>query len=170
MSPFWLSQLLVGIAIGTDLLSFQFKDRRHIVACLFISCLLISAHFMLLDHWTAAGLGLLAASRFLSSLFSTSKLLMAFFLVATVVVAAVTYSGLLTLLGAAGGIFGTIASFCRQDKLLRQLMLVGTILWLIHNIIAGSPLAVLMEALFISSNLVGYFRFYIRPKRQKLAV
>jgi hypothetical protein len=38
----------------------------------------------------------------------------------------------------------------------------------VHNILAGSPGAVLMEAIFISSNIVGYFRFYIRPKRQAL--
>ncbi len=169
MTPFLLSQILVGIAIATDLISFQFKQRRHIVACLFTSCLLISVHFMLLDHWTAAWLGLLAASRFLTSLFSTSRLLMFFFLLATLLVAFFTYSGILTLLGAAGGLFGTMASFCREDKTLRQLMLVGTCLWLCHNILAGSPLAVLMEALFISSNLVGYFRFYILPKRRKLA-
>ena len=47
-------------------------------------------------------------------------------------------------------------------------MLAGTTIWIVHNYLAGSPGAVLMEALFISSNLIGYFRFYIRPKGQKL--
>ena len=47
-------------------------------------------------------------------------------------------------------------------------MLIGTSLWIVHNFLAGSPGAVLMEAIFISSNLVGYFRFYIRPKGQVL--
>ncbi len=39
-------------------------------------------------------------------------------------------------------------------------MIVGTLLWLIHNYLAGSPTAVLMELLFISSNLIGYYRYY----------
>jgi hypothetical protein len=51
---------------------------------------------------------------------------------------------------------------------LRQLMFIGTCLWLIHNIIAGSPGAVIMEIIFLSSNMVGYFRYYIKPKKQIL--
>jgi hypothetical protein len=168
MSDFLLSQILIGIAICTDTLSFQFKERKKIVACLLISCTLISAHFMLLGHWTAACLGLIAAVRFTTSMFSTSKKLMSLFIIATVVISIFTYAGILTVLGCAGGIFGTIASFCKEDKMLRQLMLVGTSLWIVHNFLAGSPGAVLMEAIFISSNLVGYFRFYVRPKSQAL--
>jgi len=168
MSDFLLSQILVGIAICTDTLSFQFKDRKKIVACLLVSCTLISIHFMLLDHWTAASLGVIAAIRFTTSIFSTSKKLMGLFLVATIISSILTYEGVLSILSCAGGIFGTIASFCKEDKRLRQLMLIGTSLWTVHNFLAGSPGAVLMEIIFISSNLVGYFRFYIRPKRQVL--
>jgi hypothetical protein len=138
------------------------------VACLLISCTLISIHFMLLDHWTAACLGLIAAIRFTTSLFTTSKKFMTLFIVATIVTSICTFEGLLSILGCTGGVFGTVASFCKEDKLLRQLMLVGTSMWIVHNFLAGSPAAVLMELIFISSNLVGYFRFYIRPKRQIL--
>lgn len=168
MSNFVLSQILIAIAICTDTMSFQFKERKKIVACLLISCILISTHFMLLGHWTAACLGLVAALRFATSMFTTSKKLMVLFLVANIAILFFTYAGLLSILGCAGGLFGTVASFCKEDKLLRQLMLIGTILWIVHNVLAGSPGAVLMEAIFISSNLVGYFRFYIRPKGQTL--
>lgn len=168
MSLFVISQILVGIAICTDIVSFQFKEKTKIVACLLVSCTLISIHFMLLDHWTAACLGILAATRFAASLFSTSKKLMVFFVLTTIVVAAFSYEGILSILAGTGGVFGTVASFCKEDKQLRQLMLVGTSLWLIHNILAGSPGAVVMEVLFIGSNLVGYFRYYIRPKKQVL--
>ncbi|EKD35386.1 MAG: hypothetical protein ACD_75C01933G0002 [uncultured bacterium] len=168
MSLFAISQILVGIAICTDIVSFQFKEKTKIVACLLVSCTLISIHFMLLDHWTAACLGILAATRFAASLFSTSKKLMGFFVLTTIVVAAASYEGILSILAGTGGVFGTVASFCKEDKQLRQLMLVGTSLWLIHNILAGSPGAVVMEVLFIGSNLVGYFRYYIRPKKQVL--
>jgi hypothetical protein len=168
MSDFILSQILIGIAICTDTISFQFKERKKIVACLLVSCTLISAHFMLLGHWTAACLGIIAAIRFTTSIFSTSKKLMGVFIFATIMASIFTYEGLLSILGCAGGIFGTVASFCKEDKLLRQLMLVGTSLWIVHNFLAGSPGAVLMEAIFISSNIVGYFRFYIRPKSQAL--
>lgn len=163
MSLFVLSQILVGIAICTDIISFQFKKRVHIVSCLFVSCILISLHFICLGHWTAACLGIIAAARFSVSIFSTSRMFLGIFICATIIATVFTYEGLLSILGFAGSIFGTSACFCKDDKILRQLMLMGTILWLIHNIIAGSPGAVLMEIIFISSNIVGYFRYYVRP-------
>lgn len=162
MSAYLLSQLLVGVAIGFDLLSFQFRQRRQIIACLVVSCLLVSVHFVLLGLWTAAGLGGLAAVRFLASYHTTSKRVMTLFLACTLTVAAATYSGPLSLISGLGSMFGTIGSFCRDDRRLRQVMLLATSLWLIHNIMAGTPLGVLMEVLFLSSNLLGYYRFYAR--------
>jgi hypothetical protein len=169
MTSFVLSQILAGIAIIFDLLSFQFKERRKIVACLMISCLLISSHFVLLGYYTAAGLAIVAAVRFFSGLFSTSKRLMSVFILASIIISVVTYSGILSILSGMGSIFGTTGTFCKNDKRLRELILVGTVLWLIHNILAKSPTAVLMECLFIGSNLVGYYRFYIRPKKLALS-
>jgi hypothetical protein len=162
MSPFAVSQLLVAIAIGFDLLSFQFKERHHIIACLIGSCLLIATHFALLGHWTAMGLGLLAAVRFVASYLTTSKKVMTFFIAASVLIAALTFHGVLSVLSCLGAVFGTIGSFCKDDKQLRQVLLVATSLWLLHNWLAGTPTAVLMEALFIGSNLLGYYRYYYR--------
>ena len=162
MSAFALSQLLAAIAIGFDLLSFQFKERKRIIACLIVSCLLIACHFALLDHWTAAGLGALAASRFIASYLTTSKKVMAVFIGLSVVITLATFHGLLSVLSGLGSIAGTIGTFCRHDKQLRQIMLIATSLWLVHNCLAGTPTAVLMEALFISSNLAGYYRYYWR--------
>ena len=63
MSAFALSQALATVAIAFDLLSFQLRQRRHIILCLAISCLFIASHFALLGHDTATGLALLAAVR-----------------------------------------------------------------------------------------------------------
>jgi hypothetical protein len=169
MSLFVVSQILIGMAICTDLLSFQFKERVRIVNCLMVSCTLISIHFMCLGHWTAACLGGLAAARFVTSLFTTKKLYRTLFVFATLIVAFVTYEGLLSVLCATGALFGIYASFCEDDKPLRQLMAVGTSIWLLHNILAGSPGALVMEILFLSSNIVGYFRYYILPQSRSLA-
>ncbi len=162
LPPFYVSQLLAGVAICFDLLSFQFKERRRIIACLIVSCLLIASHFALLGHWTAAGLGLLAALRFITSFFTTSKKMMVLFICTAILVAVFTFHGVLSILSCFGSIFGTMGSFCREDKRLRQVMLIATSLWLVHNCLAGTPAAVLMEVLFIGSNLVGYYRYYCR--------
>jgi len=85
---------------------------------------------------------------------------MALFIAASLVIAAATFHGALSVLSCLGSIFGTIGSFCEDDKRLRQMLLVATSLWLLHNVLAGTPTAVLMEALFIASNLLGYYRYY----------
>jgi hypothetical protein len=169
ISNFVLSQILIGIAICSDILSFQLKERKKIVTCLVVSATFISGHFMLLGYWTAALLGLLAVARFASSIFTTSKRVMWIFLIITLIISVFSFEGLLSVLGCTATIFTTVAVFSKDDKILRKLMLIGTIIWITHNYLAGSPGAVLMEALFIGSNIVGYFRYYIRPPKTDLS-
>jgi hypothetical protein len=166
MSLFVVSQILIGFAICSDIVSFQFKEKSHILSCLLVSCTLISIHFFCLGYTTAGFLGIIVALRFITSIFSTSKILMFLFIGATLLTTIFTYQGALSILSCLGASFGTIASFSDSDKRLRQLMLIGTSFWIAHNYLAGSPAAVIMEVIFIGSNLVGYFRYYIRgPKR-----
>ena len=167
MTSFALSQIFIGIAICFDLISFQFKDRNKILICLLISCFLIGTHFALLEQWTATGLAFLAIFRYLVSLKTTSKIAMWIFISLSVVIATFTYGGLLSIISCLGSIFGAAGTFCKNDQRLREFIFIGTALWLLNNILLGSPAAVLMESLFIGSNLVGYFRFYIRPALKK---
>jgi len=61
-----------------------------------------------------------------------------------------------------GSIFQTMGAFNNDDKKLRLLMIIGTLFWLCHNFFAASPVAVLMEVLFLSSNFIGYYRFHLK--------
>ncbi|WP_300670341.1 YgjV family protein [Desulfoluna sp.] len=167
MSPFLLSQILIACAICSDLLSFQFKERKKIVACLSCSCTLISAHFVLLGQTTAAILLAIATLRFFTSIFTTSKKTMGLFAFVTLMSTALTYGGLLSLLSCAGSLLQTTAAFCQEDKRLRELILVGTGFWICHNLLAHSPMAVIMEMLFMTSNIVGYCRYYRQPVGQE---
>ncbi len=165
MNPFILSQILVGIAICFDLLSFQLKKRTHIVLCLSIAGLFISSHFLLLEKWTASILMAIAVTRYVSSYFTTSKKTMTFFVSISIASSVFTFQGYLSILSCLGSVFQTVGAFNSNDKKLRQLMIVGTMFWLSHNFFAGSPGAVIMEILFLSSNFIGYYRFYLkRPK------
>lgn len=164
LTNFILSQLLIAVAICVDVLSFQFKERRKILACLVVSTLLISSHFMLLEHWTAAFLGLLSVVRYSSSIFTTSRRVMWLFLISILAISVFSFEGPLSIMGGIATTITTIGAFGKDDKRLRQLMLVGTSIWIVHNYLAGSPGAVLMEGIFITSNLVGYFRYYIKPR------
>jgi hypothetical protein len=166
MSLFALSQILATIAIGFNLLSFQFRERRKIIACLTVACLFITVHFALLGHWTATGVGGLATVRFIVSYRASSKKVMTLFIAASLVVAALTFHGILSVLSCLGSIFGTIGSFCTDNKRLRQMFMAASGLWLLHNILAGTPVAVLTEILFLTGNLLGYYRYYLREKEK----
>ncbi len=165
MNLFLLSQILAGTAIIFDFISFQLKKRTHIVLCLSMSVIFIAAHFLLLEKWTAAILMGVAAIRYIVSYFTTSIKTMMLFVLISVISSALTFQGYLSILSCIGAVFQTIATFNSDDRKLRLLMIVGTSFWITHNVFADSPVAVLMESLFLGSNLLGYYRFYIRKKK-----
>ena len=115
MSNFLLSQILIGFAICFDMMSFQFKDRKKIVLCFFCASILIGIHFVLLEQYTAAGLILITAIRFLTSIFTTSKKMMSLFLVSYTLVTMISYAGFLSLLTYGASMISSIASFCNDD-------------------------------------------------------
>lgn len=160
-----LSQVLLCVTIVFDLASFQFKNRQVILSCFFIAALFNAMHFFLLEKWTAAGLMALGSIRYFTSIFITSKKAAIPFMLISIVVSFVTYEGLLSILACAGSLLKTLAAFCKTDKHLRYLMMVGTLCWILHNYLAGSPVGVLMESLFLISNFIGYYRFYFLAKR-----
>ena len=162
MSLFLWSQLVLSLALLLDLLSFQLRARRAILACLALSCTLNGAHFALLGQWSAALLLWLASLRFVVSMLATHRLLMWLFMGLSCLAVLATYRGPLVLLGLLASLLQTRAAFCPDDRLLRRWMLLGTLCWLVNNLLVGSPVAALMEGLFLVSNLVGYYRHYGR--------
>lgn len=107
---------------------------------------------------------LLASIRYLCSIFSTSSRLTGLFLAASLLITTLTYNGVLSPLSFCGSAVHTKAAFCSNDQQLRQLMVLGTSIWLLHNYLAGSPTAVVMERLFILSNLFGYYGLSLKVK------
>ena len=165
MSDFVLSQALIGVVFVIDLASFQFRNRRHVLACLSTAAFLIGVHFVLLETWTAAVLGFIAAARFLSAMFTSSRSLLIVFLAAVLINAVLSYTGLLTVLGTLGSLISTIAAFLAADRAFRLGMMASSVIWIVHNIIAITPAAVILETFFLGSNVVAYYRFYVRDRR-----
>lgn len=135
MSLFLWSQLVVSLALLLDLLSFQLRDRRRILACLALSCALNAGHFALLGQWSAASLLLLASVRFLVSIWLVRSILMWFFMGLACAAALATYQGLLSWIGLLASLLQTRAAFCPDDRQLRRWMLLGTLCWLGNNLL-----------------------------------
>ncbi|MBD1575685.1 YgjV family protein [Vibrio sp. S11_S32] len=57
-------------------------------------------------------------------------------------------------------LLNTKASFSHNDKLMRLLMTIAMTVWCVHDYIVGSPVAVLIDIVFIVSCAVGYYRIY----------
>ena len=131
----------------------------------FISALLNASHFAVLQQYEAALFVALTAIRFLIAAISPRPRWMYFFLLLSTVLLLLSYNNALNLLPYLAAIVGTIGSFQPNVILVRILMAVGASAWILHNTLVGSPVAVLMELAFLSSNLVGY----LRSKRRKNA-
>ncbi len=164
MDAYLASQIMAGLALITDAISFQCKRREYILACLVVSSALMTAHFYLLDIYTAAAIGVLSIARFSLSIFYVKQWLMWLFLAATLAVAVVTYNGVLTVLSASATSLFTIGAFQNNDHRLRLLSIAAVSLWIVHNALAKSVMGVVLEASFLASCMMGYYRFYIRPR------
>ena len=168
MSAFALSQLLIGVAFVIDMASFQFRQKRHVLMCLAFAASLIGTHFLLLEIYTAAVLGFVAAARFITALFTQSRRLYLVFVAAVLINAWFTWAGLLSALGTLGALLSTTAAFSGTDQRFRLVMMASSIIWVLHNSLAGSPAALALECVFLGSNMVGYYRFYLRPGRAQV--
>jgi hypothetical protein len=163
MSAFALSQVLASIAFAFGVVSFQFKERRSVLLCLFFLTLFNSSHFLLLGRPGPAVLLLLIGLRFLTAIISTNRKLMYLFLILSLGAFLVTFTSLLSLLALAAVLLGTYGSFQPEGRTMRIMLMLGNALWLVHNFLASTPVATLMEAAFLTSNLLAYWRFY-RPR------
>lgn len=162
MSAFAISQILIAVAFISDMLSFQFKERKHVIICFVISATLIAVHFLLLGKLTAGFVVFVSVIRFVASYFTTSNKIMLLCMGLAVAAFVGTYSGFISIVALLASLIQTWGSFRAVDKQLRQGMMLGTVVWIVHNILAMTPAAVALEAFFLGSNIVGYYRFYIK--------
>ena len=165
LSTFALSQVLAGLAFIFDVLSFQFKERKSILICFVLSAVFIGAHFLVLQIYTSGILFFVSAVRFLVSYYSTDRGWMYSFMGLSLAITGFSYIGPLSILACLGTLIITRAVFQQQDRLVRLNMMVGTSVWIVHNLVAKSPVAVALEIFFLASNLVGYYRHYVQNKQ-----
>lgn len=161
---FLIAQSLVAIATLLDLASFQFKSRSLILTCLFMSVLLTAVHFFMLGHNSAGCLMLIAAFRYFYCIYARKTWAMYAFMLLCCVAVYYTWQDWFSAMALIATLIQTFASFQKHDLHMRLCMVVGTLFWISHNVFAGSPVAIVMESLFLSSNLVGLYRFYSTKK------
>jgi hypothetical protein len=160
MTDFTLSQILVGITFLFITASFQFRSQNALKLCLVIGCVFLAAHFYLLEAYTATVTTSIAAVRFTVSMFWRDDRLFYLFFAMVLISAVITYSGALTVLATVATGLSTWAAFRHSDKEFRLFLMAASAVMMVHNILAFTPAAVLMEVFFISSNLIAYRRLH----------
>lgn len=159
---FIISQILVFGAIIFDFLSFQFKERKKILFLLIISATLISAHYFFLGKIVAGLIVCVSVIRFITAYHSTDKRFIYLFILLNTIVLIFTFSQIYDLIIYIGLIFIIIGNFQKDDRKLRLIMMVGTFLVMVYNIVIFTPMGVIAEGLFLTSNLIGYYRHYLK--------
>ena len=167
---FWLtltflaSQFFAGIAIIADFCSFQFKERKKIIIFFIIAASCIGLHYLLLERYSAAiivGLGII---RFFIAYHSTWKYWKYIFIWLFSLTTYIFFKDWFDLVVLLGTILITIWVFHSDDKKLRLIMMSGTSCVILYNFLIFSPVWVLLESVFLTSNIVGFWRYYIRKK------
>ena len=100
--------------------------------------------------------------RFLVSMYTVNPKVKYFFLTALFLLGILTYDGFEDIFITVAMLLSTFASFHINEKILRQYMMVATVLVITHNVIIFTPAGIFIETIFLSSNLVSYWRFYFR--------
>lgn len=166
-NAFLISQILIGFAFVSDFFSFQFKSRKKVLAFIVLSCFFIATHLFLLKEYTGAVLISISMVRYFISIYTTNQRLMYFFLVLIFVGTYFTYTRWVDLLALLSNILFNFAAFEKTNKRFRLIMMSGTSCWICYNIFIFSPAGIALEVNFLISNLIGYYRFYIRKQKPK---
>jgi len=162
--PFLISQILAWIAIIADIFSFQFKERKKIIIFFMIAATCIAVHYFLLERYVAGGIVCLWIIRFFVAYHSTWvywKYIFITLFTCTTIVFYKDYYDILILIAMS---LSTLASFRKDDHSLRLFMMWWTLITICYNFLIFSPIWVLLESIFLGSNLVGYWRHYIKKK------
>ena len=158
MTPFIISQILAFITLIIGMAAFQCKDRQNILRGWFFAAMFAAVHFYYLGNIEAAVLVAIIGVRFLVSSITFDKRLMYFFMAISIAAYAYTYTQPVSLLALTAAMIGTWGTFQRSQTTVRLTMMSTELLWVLHNFIIWSPVAVGMEVLFFASNMIGFIR------------
>ena len=164
---FIISQILVAIAMIFDFLSFQYKDRKKTFLCFIISASLISIHYFLLFKIAAWVIVFFSVLRFLTCYFTTNQKYLYLFVFLNTASLFFTFKGIYDLIIYLGALIIIVWNFQKDNTNMRKTMMVWTSIVIIYNIIIFSPMWAIMEWSFLISNLIWYYRFYIKPEFEK---
>ena len=160
MNDFLLSQVIAAVAFACGAISFQYRSRRAMLFWFTASALGNAGHFLILHVWTAVILYLILGARSFVSAFTTNRMWMYLFMGLALMAFVYTYENHLSWLALLATLLATYGSFQAVIQRARVLFMLAALTWLAHNIMVGTPVATLMQVMFLTSGIIGYWRFH----------
>ncbi len=150
----WLSpaQLLGYLAAAFGLACFAQTNDRRFKLFMAAECAAFIGHFALLGQPTAVASTTVSLLRSLASLRGRSPALGVFFIALSAGLGLWLMTGPLSLLPIAASCIGTYALFFQSGVRMRGLMLIGTLCWLVNNVLVGSVGGTVLEAAIAATN------------------
>lgn len=160
LSARWLlGQTVSLVALALCVAAFASRrDDRLLLLALFAN-VAFAVQFALFQSWVAAGISALIVLRIaLVRRFPGNATVMTAMLIATAVVAALTWNGPRDIPALAAGLLGTYGMFMLRGIPMRAMLAGAAFCWIISNALAGSFGGTLAETLILATNLITIWR------------
>lgn len=167
-----VAQIIGYLALLFVILSFQKNRRIKILLIMLIGLALWVVHYSLLGAWTGSLMNLIEAITVFvaykkeKSKWAKNKTWLYVFISAFIIVGAITYSSIIDLMPIIAQIFGTIAVYQKNPKIIRLIMIIPRPLWFTYNLMVGSYAGMAAEVLIFLSVIIGILRFDILKKKE----
>jgi hypothetical protein len=162
-----VAQVIGFVAMGFALFVFQVNKRKTMLKLQTVAASLFTVHFYMIGAPTGAALNFIGIARNYSfyRFKSRSWLIPTAFIAAFILVGVLTWQGPLSLMPMIAMTTGTIAFWQSGTAAIRLLALVAPPLWFTYNYLSGSYAGMITEVVYLSSNLIGIYRFDVKAKR-----
>ncbi len=138
LAPFSLAQLLGYVAFCLGIAAFWQRDDRRLKALVAALSLTYAVHFTLLGNPTAVASALISSLRSGLAIYTRSVWIAGLVVLANLAAGVAMVSHWQQALPIAGAVLGTIAMFLLRGIAMRLVLLMGTCLWLMNNLMSGS--------------------------------
>lgn len=166
---FSIPQLFGYLAFIFGVGCFLQKSDLRFKVFMSIECVSYVVHFWLLGNLTACASSAVSVGRSVAAIRSRSPWVALFFVLLSLAMGAWLAKSWLSMLPIMASCSGTTALFLLKGIRMRMLMLVGTSLWLVNNILSGSIGGTALEAVIFVTNCWTIFRMG-RDQRRDEAV
>ena len=159
-----IAQVVGIIGIVLSVLSFQFKERKHIMLAQALASFMFMLQFVMLGAIIAAVLDFISFLRTMifannAKTWARSKVWLYGFILVMIISGILTWNDMWSILPLIGSILSTIALWMKKERNIRLISLAVGPCWFVYNMIVGAYTGALNEVIAMTSIIIGLIRY-----------